>query len=299
MILGDLARSAQSQPSTSPLQTSTIKQSLERRLRQKIGQLLDAQRASLETISTEFKGDVTPVEAKAVLQDILDAFLPQPVPQPGTQAASGPTTEPPQFSGKNMEEMLLGYFRPEFLNRIDERIVFQPLQREDLRQIVSIQLKRIHRLLAEQQIEIELTDAAQDYLVEAGYDPVYGARPLKRAIQRELENPIATQILESTFTEGDTILVDANEHGLMFTRGERQDDAPVEAEPVKTTPVQAEPVKAERTPEPEPEPATVVTETISETTTEAEVASVELVETPILKDPKPVNPTWDDVDELL
>ncbi|MEM8642616.1 MAG: AAA family ATPase [Cyanobacteria bacterium P01_G01_bin.54] len=294
MILGDLARSAQAQnatPQTSSPQKTTIKQTLERRLRQKIGQLLDAQRASLETIGTEFKGEVSAAEAKAVLQEIMEAFLPQTVPQTAPQA----TPDPPQFSGKNMEEMLLGYFRPEFLNRIDERIVFQPLQREDLRQIVGIQLQRIERLLAEQKIAIELTAAAQDYLVEAGYDPVYGARPLKRAIQRELENPIATKILESTFGEGDAIAVDANEHGLTFTQGMRQQDPLVDVAPVEVEPSQTTSVNAEPTSEPEPEPETV--KTIPEPT--AKVAPVELVETPILKDPKPVYSTWDDVDELL
>lgn len=107
-------------------------------------------------------------------------------------------------------------FRPEFLNRIDELIIFHTLKREELRQIVSIQIKRIEKLLEAQKIQLQLTDAALDFVVNAGYDPVYGARPLKRAMQRELENPIATYLLEQTFGEGDTILIDCLENRLSF-----------------------------------------------------------------------------------
>ncbi|RMD72316.1 MAG: ATP-dependent chaperone ClpB, partial [Cyanobacteria bacterium J149] len=99
------------------------------------------------------------------------------------------------------------HFRPEFLNRIDDLIIFHGLKKEELRHIVTLQLKRLENLLSEQRIAIELTPEAQDYIVNVGYDPIYGARPLKRAIQRELENPLATKILEMTFTEGDTVLV--------------------------------------------------------------------------------------------
>ena len=109
---------------------------------------------------------------------------------------------------KKVLEALRSHFRPEFLNRVDDIILFHTLSRSELRQIISIQLKRVQKLLAEQKITLELSPASQDYLVDVGYDPVYGARPLKRAIQRELENPLATKILENTFTEGDTIKVD-------------------------------------------------------------------------------------------
>ncbi|NEO88339.1 MAG: AAA domain-containing protein [Spirulina sp. SIO3F2] len=288
MILGDLARSTQSQKSSSQ---PTVKQDLERRLRQKIGQLLNAQKASLETVGTEFKGDVTPAEAKAVLQEIMEEFIPQATPERKADA--------PQLSSKNLEEMLLGYFRPEFLNRIDERIIFQPLQREDLRQIVGIQLQRIHRLLAEQKIGIELTDVAQDYIVEAGYDPVYGARPLKRAIQRELENPIATQILESRFEEGDMILVDAAERGLTFDKGAAPEKT-VSEDVVHPTPEQPQPAPAELPPE-DKTPSEQLPQAEVEVEPEAIAATVELVDTPILKNPKPVNTVLDDaeLDELL
>jgi ATP-dependent Clp protease ATP-binding subunit ClpB len=100
------------------------------------------------------------------------------------------------------------HFRPEFIQRIDELTIFEPLKKTELRQIVTIQIHRIEQMLADQKIKIQLSTAAQDYLADVGYDPIYGARPLKRAIQRELQNPIATKILETTFGEGDTIFVD-------------------------------------------------------------------------------------------
>ncbi len=100
------------------------------------------------------------------------------------------------------------HFRPEFLNRVDELTIFEPLKKTELRQIVTIQIHRIEQMLADREIKIQLSSAAQDYLADVGYDPIYGARPLKRAIQRELQNPIATKILETTFGAGDTIYVD-------------------------------------------------------------------------------------------
>ncbi len=119
---------------------------------------------------------------------------------------------------KRVLEALRSHFRPEFLNRIDDIILFHTLKRSELRQIISIQIKRVQKLLADQKITLELSPPALDYLVDVGYDPVYGARPLKRAIQRELENPLATKLLENTFTEGNTILVDYIEGSLSFTR---------------------------------------------------------------------------------
>ncbi len=108
------------------------------------------------------------------------------------------------------------HFRPEFLNRIDDLIIFHSLKKDELRHIVTLQLKRLENLLSEQGIAIELTPEAQDYLVNVGYDPNYGARPLKRAIQRELENPLATKILEMAFTQGDTVLVTFEKDHLVF-----------------------------------------------------------------------------------
>ncbi|WP_424098589.1 ATP-dependent chaperone ClpB [Moorena producens] len=118
---------------------------------------------------------------------------------------------------KRVTESLRSHFRPEFVNRVDDVIIFHTLTRDELRKIVGIQLKRIERLLAEQKITLAMSEQAQDYLTDAGYDPVYGARPLKRAIQRELENPIATKILENMFIEGDTIFIDCGDQGLTFS----------------------------------------------------------------------------------
>jgi ATP-dependent Clp protease ATP-binding subunit ClpB len=109
-------------------------------------------------------------------------------------------------------------FRPEFLNRIDETIEFKPLTRLELERIVDLQLRVLRRRLAERGLELELTDAAKEAIAEAGWDPAYGARPLKRALQRLVENPLALRLLEGDFREGDTVLVDALDGGLTFER---------------------------------------------------------------------------------
>ncbi len=119
---------------------------------------------------------------------------------------------------KRVMTALRSHFRPEFLNRVDETILFHTLSKIELRQIVSIQVKRIERLLAEQKITLELSDAAKNHITDVGYDPVYGARPLKRAIQRELENPLANKILENAFVEGDTIAIDCVNNTLQFRK---------------------------------------------------------------------------------
>jgi ATP-dependent Clp protease ATP-binding subunit ClpB len=119
---------------------------------------------------------------------------------------------------KRVMKGLQSHFRPEFLNRVDDIIMFHALSLKELRKIVGIQIQRVHRLLAEQKIGIELTTAAENHIADAGYDPVYGARPLKRAIQKELENTIATKLLENTFVSGDTIHVDVVDHKLTFTK---------------------------------------------------------------------------------
>ncbi|HET7571638.1 MAG TPA: AAA family ATPase [Gaiellaceae bacterium] len=107
-------------------------------------------------------------------------------------------------------------FRPEFLNRIDEIVEFAPLSREQLGEIVELQLERLRARLAERRIELELTDAAKERLAEAGWDPAYGARPLKRAIQRLVENPLALRLLEGEFADGDAIRVDARDGEIVF-----------------------------------------------------------------------------------
>jgi ATP-dependent Clp protease ATP-binding subunit ClpB len=114
---------------------------------------------------------------------------------------------------RRVDEALRAHFKPEFLNRIDEVIVFHQLGREHFHRIVDIQLERVERLLADRRIAIEVTDAAKDLLGEKGYDPHYGARPLKRVIQRMLQDPLAMKILEGEFPDGSKVLVDAAESG--------------------------------------------------------------------------------------
>ena len=109
--------------------------------------------------------------------------------------------------------------RPEFLNRIDEVIVFHPLSRDQIGQIVEIQLGRLRKLLADRKLNLELTEAARARLAEEGYDPIYGARPLKRAIQQRIQNPLALELLQGQFHEGDTIVVDSGPEGFTFRRG--------------------------------------------------------------------------------
>jgi ATP-dependent Clp protease ATP-binding subunit ClpB len=115
-------------------------------------------------------------------------------------------------------EQMREHFRPEFLNRIDEIVVFEPLTREQLAEIVDLQLQRLRARLAERTIELEVTDAAKETLADAGWDPAYGARPLKRAIQRLVENPLALRLLEGDFADGDTIRVDAQNGDIVFAK---------------------------------------------------------------------------------
>jgi ATP-dependent Clp protease ATP-binding subunit ClpB len=121
-------------------------------------------------------------------------------------------------SNVRSEDELRDRFRPEFLNRIDEIVVFEPLSREQLGEIVELQLARLRDRLADRRLSLELTDAAKETLAEAGWDPAYGARPLKRALQRLVENPLALRLLEGDFAEGDTVLVDARDGELIFER---------------------------------------------------------------------------------
>ena len=124
----------------------------------------------------------------------------------------------PEAAKDRVMEELSRHFRPEFLNRVDEVIIFHALTMEDLLQIVDIQLRRLRALLAERGIGLELTEAAKRLLAEEGYDPVYGARPLKRTIQRELQDPLAMKILQGEFREGDTVRVDVRDGELVFEK---------------------------------------------------------------------------------
>jgi ATP-dependent Clp protease ATP-binding subunit ClpB len=125
------------------------------------------------------------------------------------------------FKGQNYEKMkeeclavLRQSFRPEFLNRVDEIVVFHTLSKTDLRQVVDIQLERLRKRLAERKIELELTDSARDYFAEKGYDPVYGARPLRRMIQRELETALGRKLLMGEVRDGSRVVVDTGPQGL-------------------------------------------------------------------------------------
>jgi len=129
------------------------------------------------------------------------------------------------WSGDNEKELkdkvmedLKAFFRPEFINRVDEIIIFNPLSEELLKQIVKIQVDRMKKYLHEKRIDIMLTDAAREYIATIGYDPVYGARPLKRAIQREILNPLALKLLDGTFKEGDTAEVDCSDNKIVFSK---------------------------------------------------------------------------------
>jgi len=115
-------------------------------------------------------------------------------------------------------EVVGEHFRPEFINRIDDVVVFHPLVQEQIREIVTIQLGSLQKRLAEREITLDLSEAALDKLAEAGFDPVYGARPLKRAIQQRVENELAQRIISGDFAPGDTVSVDAGESGITFSK---------------------------------------------------------------------------------
>jgi ATP-dependent Clp protease ATP-binding subunit ClpB len=115
-------------------------------------------------------------------------------------------------------QVLSEHFRPEFINRVDEIVVFHSLGREQIRSIVDIQLGRLRMRLAERDIQLRLDDAARDRIGEAGFDTVYGARPLKRAIQSQIENPLAQQILRGEFAAGDHVVAKVKRDGLVFEK---------------------------------------------------------------------------------
>jgi ATP-dependent Clp protease ATP-binding subunit ClpB len=119
---------------------------------------------------------------------------------------------------REVMDALRQHFRPEFLNRVDEIIFFHALDREHMKQIIDIQLAGLVKRLADRKIHVELTNAAKDYLVREGYDPMYGARPLKRTIQRRVLDPLALRVLEGDFTDGDNVVVDAAGDGLAFDK---------------------------------------------------------------------------------
>ena len=117
-------------------------------------------------------------------------------------------------------DALRGHFRPEFINRIDDIVFFHALDRDHIKQIVDIQLRGLLKRLADRKIHITLSDAAKDFLVREGYDPVYGARPLKRALQRLLLDPLALRVLDGEFRDGDTVVVDLAADKISFAKGQ-------------------------------------------------------------------------------
>jgi ATP-dependent Clp protease ATP-binding subunit ClpB len=118
-------------------------------------------------------------------------------------------------------EDVRGFFRPEFINRIDEIVVFDPLGPEQLREIVDIQVELLARRLAQRNLTLELTDAAKDHLADAGYDPTFGARPLRRLLQREIQDPLALKLLGGEISDGDHVVVDLEDDHLAFRVGDR------------------------------------------------------------------------------
>ncbi|MBA7658580.1 Negative regulator of genetic competence ClpC/MecB [subsurface metagenome] len=145
-----------------------------------------------------------------IRRDIAIGFTPQ---KDGAKAQ--------KQSYEQMKEKVMGAvkktFRPEFLNRIDEIIVFHELTEGQLRSIVDLMVGDLQQRLADRKLGVELTEEAKSWLAKEGFDPVYGARPLRRAIERYVENPLSTRLLRGEFSPGDTIIVDRGDDGLTFT----------------------------------------------------------------------------------
>jgi ATP-dependent Clp protease ATP-binding subunit ClpB len=134
------------------------------------------------------------------------------------QEATGIHGELSEGARRQVMDALRAHFRPEFINRVDEIIFFHALDKAHMKKIIEIQLRGLLKRLETRKINVELTDAAREYLVEEGYDPTYGARPLKRTIQRRVLDPLAIRVLEGEFREGDRIVVDAGDDGILFRK---------------------------------------------------------------------------------
>ncbi len=139
-------------------------------------------------------------------------------------ATAGSATKAQRQSYENMKDQVMAevrkMFRPEFLNRLDDIIVFHELNKEQLNQIVDLMVKDLQKRLSERKLDLELTKSAKTWLADAGFDPTYGARPLRRAIERYLENPLSSKILDKEFKEGDTVVVDLVDDELVFSKKE-------------------------------------------------------------------------------
>ncbi|MDQ3214100.1 MAG: AAA family ATPase, partial [Acidobacteriota bacterium] len=135
-------------------------------------------------------------------------------------SSNGTTTGLDEGVKREVMDALRSHFRPEFLNRLDEIILFHALSREEMRLIIDIQLRGLMKRLEDRKIHVELTERAKDFLIAEGYDPTYGARPLKRTIQRRVLDPLAMRVLQGEFGEGSVIRIDAPRGDLEFTRVE-------------------------------------------------------------------------------
>jgi len=124
----------------------------------------------------------------------------------------------PEALRSSLMELLKQSFRPEFLNRIDETVIFNRLDKSEISKIVDIQLTRLAQRLAERKITLNVTEAAKALLAERGYDPMFGARPLKRTIQSELENPLAKQVIAGAIKDGETVIADVSGGGIVFKK---------------------------------------------------------------------------------
>ncbi|MFH1002144.1 MAG: ATP-dependent Clp protease ATP-binding subunit ClpC, partial [bacterium] len=131
-----------------------------------------------------------------------------------------------EMSYKEIKDKVMGElhktFRPEFLNRIDELIVFKSLNREEIKKITGLMLNEVKKLLEEQKIDLDTTEEAKELLAKEGYDPNFGARPLRRTIEKLIENPISEKILASEFKEGDCVLVEAKDGKIMFSKKKKK-----------------------------------------------------------------------------
>ena len=117
---------------------------------------------------------------------------------------------------------LKNHFRPEFLNRIDETIVFNPLEKSAIQQIVKIQLKQLNQLLEEKGIKLDITDYAIEYLAKKGFEPQYGARPIKRLVQKEILNGLSKELLKGDIQKGDEVLIDSFDENIVFRTNEKK-----------------------------------------------------------------------------
>jgi ATP-dependent Clp protease ATP-binding subunit ClpB len=122
---------------------------------------------------------------------------------------------------REVMDALRAHFRPEFINRVDDIIIFHALTREQMRTIIDIQLRSLVKRLEDRKMHIELSEAAKDLIIEEGYDPTYGARPLKRTIQRRILDPLALRVLQGDFREGDRVRIDVKGGDIAFEKAEQ------------------------------------------------------------------------------